>query len=183
MPSLPRSMIRAESSTSMRWRHPLEEQVMTKMFIGGSRRVTRLNADVQRRIDKIIEQGFAILVGDANGADKAVQTYLRSRRYHKVDVFCTGGDCRNNVGDWPISTVPAPAGSRGLDYYAVKDDRMAEEASAGLMIWDSKSVGTLMNMDRLRGPGAERGGETVPPQRCVSPRATTAPRRHASAGA
>ncbi len=106
---------------------------MTKVFIGGSRRVTRLNADVQRRINKIIEQGFPILVGDANGADKAVQTYLRSRRYHKVDVFCTAGDCRNNVGDWPIRTVPAPAGSRGFDYYAVKDDRMAEEASVGLM--------------------------------------------------
>jgi hypothetical protein len=112
-------------------RHPNEEQVMTKVFIGGSRRVTRLNADVQRRIDKIIEQGFSILVGDANGADKAVQTYLRSRRYHKVDVFCTAGNCRNNVGDWPIRTAPAPAGSRGFDYYAVKDDRMAEEASVG----------------------------------------------------
>ena len=85
---------------------------MTKVFIGGSRRVTRLNADVQRRIDKIIEQGFPILVGDANGADKAVQMYLRSRCYPKVDVFCTGGDCRNNVGDWPIRTVPAPAYSR-----------------------------------------------------------------------
>ena len=122
---------------------------MTKVFIGGSRRVTRLNADVQRRIDKIIEQGFPILVGDANGADKAVQTYLRSRHYSKVDVFCTAGDCRNNVGDWPIRTVPAPAGSRGFDFYALKDDRMAEEASVGLMIWDSKSVGTLMNMARL----------------------------------
>jgi hypothetical protein len=122
---------------------------MTKVFIGGSRRVTRLNADVQRRIDKIIQQGFPILVGDANGADKAVQTYLRSRRYDKVDVFCSAGECRNNVGDWPIRAVPAPAGSSGFDFYAVKDDRMAEEASVGLMIWDSKSVGTLMNMARL----------------------------------
>ena len=94
---------------------------MTKVFIGGSRRVTRLNADVRRRIDKIIEQGFPILVGDANGADKAIQTYLLSRRYPKVDVFCTAGDCRNNVGDWPIRTVPAPAGSRGFDYYAQRE--------------------------------------------------------------
>ena len=122
---------------------------MTKVFIGGSRRVTRLNADVQRRIDKIIQQGFPIVVGDANGADKAVQTYLRSRHYHKVDVFCSAGDCRNNVGDWPIKAVPVPTGSRGFDFYAVKDDRMAEEASVGLMIWDGKSVGTLMNMARL----------------------------------
>src|SRR5437870_10208997 len=151
---------------------------MTKVFIGGSRRVTRLNADVQRRIDKIIEQGFAILVGDANGADKAVQTYLRSRRYHKVDVFCTGGDCRNNVGDWPISTVPAPAGSRGFDYYAVKDDRMAEEASAGLMIWDSKRVGTLMNMARLLRRGKRGGVCLVAGKRCVTVRDRCNRERH-----
>jgi hypothetical protein len=141
---------------------------MTKVFIGGSRRVTRLNADVQRRIDQIIEQGFPILVGDANGADNAVQTYLRSRRYHKVDVFCAAGDCRNNVGDWPIRTVPAPAGSRGFDYYAVKDDRMAEEASVGLMIWDSKSVGTLMNMARLLRRGKSVVVYIVPGKRFVT---------------
>jgi hypothetical protein len=141
---------------------------MTKVFIGGSRRVTRLNADVQRRIDKIIEQGFPILVGDANGADKAVQAYLRSRRYNKVDVFCTAGDCRNNIGDWPIRTVPAPAGSRGFDYYAVKDDRMAEEASIGLMIWDSKSVGTLMNMARLLRRGKSVVVYIVPDRRFVT---------------
>jgi len=141
---------------------------MTKVFIGGSRRVTRLNADVQRRIDKIIEQGFPILVGDANGADKAVQTYLRSRRYNKVNVFCTAGDCRNNVGDWPIRTVPAPAGSRGFDFYAVKDDRMAEEASVGLMIWDSKSVGTLMNMARLLRRGKSVVVYIVPDKRFVT---------------
>jgi len=141
---------------------------MTKVFIGGSRRVTRLNADVQRRIDKIIEQGFPILVGDANGADKAIQTYLRSRRYHKVDVFCTAGDCRNNVGDWSIRTVPAPAGSRGFDYYAVKDDRMAEEATVGLMIWDGKSVGTLMNMARLLRRGKSVVAYIVPDKRFIT---------------
>jgi len=141
---------------------------MTKVFIGGSRRVTRLNAEVQRRVDKIIEQGFPILVGDANGADKAVQTYLRSRRYNKVDVFCTGGDCRNNVGNWPVKAVPAPAGSRGFDFYAVKDDRMAEEASVGLMIWDSKSVGTLMNMARLLRRGKSVVVYIVPDKRFVT---------------
>ena len=91
---------------------------MTKVFIGGSRRVTRLNADVQRRIDKIIEQGFAILVGDANGADKAVQTYLRTRRYNKVDVFCTAvtaetmsvtgrsGQCRHRLEAGALTITP-----------------------------------------------------------------------------
>ena len=49
---------------------------MTKVFIAGSRQLSRLNADVKRRIETMIEKGFTILVGDANGADKAVQRYL-----------------------------------------------------------------------------------------------------------
>ncbi len=122
---------------------------MTKIFIGGSRRVSRLNSDVRRRIDRMIEQGFPLLVGDANGVDKAVQKYLLSRGYNRVEVFCTEGICRNNLGKWEIRPVPAPRGIRSFRYYAVKDRRMAEEASIGFMIWDGKSFGTLTNVFRL----------------------------------
>jgi hypothetical protein len=122
---------------------------MSKVFIGGSRRVSRLNDDVRRRIDRIIEQGFPVLVGDANGADKAVQRYLHSRGYERVEVFCTDGECRNNLGNWTVRVVPAPKGEKGFQYYAAKDQRMAEEASVGFMIWDGKSAGTLMNVFRL----------------------------------
>ena len=122
---------------------------MTKVFIGGSRRVSQLNVDVRRRIDRIIEQGFPVFVGDANGADKAVQKYLQSRGYEAVEVFCSGGECRNNVGNWPVRAVGAPQARRDFAYYAAKDERMAQEASIGLMIWDGKSVGTLANAARL----------------------------------
>jgi hypothetical protein len=122
---------------------------MTKVFIGGSRRVSQLNADVRRRIDRIIEQGFPVFVGDANGADKAVQKHLQSRGYEAVEVFCSGGECRNNLGNWPVRAVAVPQAWRDFDYYAAKDERMAQEASIGLMIWDGKSAGTLANAARL----------------------------------
>jgi hypothetical protein len=122
---------------------------MTKVFIGGSRRVSRLNEEVWRRLDKIIEQGFPVVVGDANGADKAVQKYLHSRGYDRVEVFCTNGECRNNIGNWPMRAVAAPKGWKGFRFYAAKDQSMAEEASVGLMIWDERSIGTLTNMFRL----------------------------------
>ena len=38
-----------------------------------------------------------ILVGDANGADKAVQQHVASRRYEHVLVYCMD-ECRNNIG-------------------------------------------------------------------------------------
>ncbi len=54
---------------------------MRKVFIGGSRRISRLDAEVIRRVDQMIERELDILIGDANGADKAVQTYLSERQY------------------------------------------------------------------------------------------------------
>ena len=123
---------------------------MIKVFIGGSRRVTRLSSQVRQRLDEIIRKQFPVLIGDANGADKAVQQYLHSQGYDRVEVFCTEGHCRNNVGHWKVRAVPAPHGSeRNFEYYAAKDRQLAEEGSIGLMLWDGTSRGTPANVLRL----------------------------------
>ena len=124
---------------------------MTKVFIGGSRRISRLDAEVKRRIDRMIEKRMPVIVGDANGADKAVQEYLRTKDYDLVEVFCSGDACRNNRGGWPTRAVHVPRSGKRKDFsfYATKDRAMAEEATVGLMLWDSESVGTVMNVLRL----------------------------------
>lgn len=119
----------------------------TKVFIAGSRRLSRLNNDVRRRIENIVDKGFTVIVGDANGADKAVQQYLSSRNYSNVVVFCMEGGCRNNIGGWPTRTIKAAdPGRRDFAYYSTKDRAMAEEADYGLMLWDGQSRGTLTNV-------------------------------------
>jgi hypothetical protein len=128
---------------------------MTQVFIAGSRRLSRLNADVKRRLDTMIEKGFTILVGDANGADKAVQRYLAEKCYRNVIVHCMAGNCRNNLAKWPTRDVPAPPGARGFAYYATKDQAMVDDAEYGLMLWDGESKGTLnsvVNMVRQKKP-------------------------------
>ena len=122
---------------------------MIKIFIGGSRRISRLDKQVRCRIDRIVEKRLPVLVGDASGADKAVQEYLRGAGYDLVEVFCSGDSCRNNVGGWPVRAVPVNGKRRGFAFYTAKDRAMAEEAAFGLMLWDGKSVGTLMNVLRL----------------------------------
>lgn len=122
---------------------------MTRVFIGGSRQVSRLSGEVRARIDRMIEPRLPVVVGDANGADKAVQQYLHGCGYQTVEVFCMAGSCRNNVGSWPTRAIDAPKGKRGFDYFTVKDREMAREASVGFMIWDGKSFGTLVNVLRL----------------------------------
>lgn len=122
----------------------------TKVFIAGSRRLSKLNREVTRRLDNIIEKGLTVLVGDANGADKAVQTYFSKKRYRNVRVFCMEDRCRNNVGNWPARVVSAAnPGRRDFAYYSTKDRVMTEEADYGLMMWDGRSRGTLTSIIEL----------------------------------
>ena len=124
---------------------------MRKIFIGGSRSVTRLDADARARLDGILREGLPIVIGDANGADRAVQQYLKGRGYAHVEVFCAAGSCRNNVGGWPVREIPATAPSQRKTFrdHTAKDRRMAEECSSGIMLWDGRSPGTALNVLRL----------------------------------
>lgn len=123
---------------------------MNVVFIGGSRRVSRLAPAVHQRLDRIIEKHLQVLIGDANGADKAVQQYLHRKGYQNVEVFCAGRFCRNNIGGWKMRHVPSTTPEKSLEFYTAKDRLMAREATVGLMIWDGKSIGTLLNVLRLR---------------------------------
>jgi hypothetical protein len=120
-----------------------------KVFIGGSRKISKLNSEVLQKLDEILANNLPVVVGDAPGADKSVQEYLHAKGYREVEVFCSGMRCRNNVGNWPTRQVSVTSSRRDFDFYATKDLRMSEEASLGLMIWDGESAGTLMNVFRL----------------------------------
>jgi len=123
---------------------------MSKVFIGGSRRISRLDAEVRERLDRILAQEMPVLIGDANGADKAVQRYLDERGYRNVEVFCAGRICRNNVGQWRQRPVSATRHSKSsFRFYAAKDRAMTQEADYGFMVWDGSSGGTLLNVLRL----------------------------------
>ena len=122
---------------------------MKKVFLSGSRRISRLPAEVRPRLDEMIRRKLTILIGDANGADKAIQTYFAEQDYPNVLVFCTAGDCRNNVGDWPVRAVVAPHRARDFAFFTAKDAAMAEEADVGLALWDGQSSGTIVNVARL----------------------------------
>src|SRR5579864_1646878 len=123
---------------------------MTVVFIGGSRAVSRLSVAILERLDDLIQKKCQILIGDANGADKAVQQYLADRDYRNVIVFCAGS-CRNNFGKWEVREIEAHSSRKDFLYYATKDVAMAREAKCGVMLWDGKSKGTLHNILNLIG--------------------------------
>jgi hypothetical protein len=122
---------------------------MTKVFIGGSRRIGRLNNEIRQRLDNIIAQSFTVLVGDASGVDKAVQKHFADKHYSNVIVFCAGSSCRNNVGAWETKHINISRSTKDFRFYMAKDIEMAKEADHGFMIWDAESSGTLSDILEL----------------------------------
>jgi hypothetical protein len=103
---------------------------MTTVFVAGSRAVSKLNDQIRERLDNIMRQQLSVLVGDANGADKAVQAYLAKCAYRNVTVYSMQVS-RNNVGDWPMkSHFGAPTAKHDRHYYE-QWDVLAAGSDAG----------------------------------------------------
>lgn len=122
---------------------------MTTVFIAGSISISRLHAKVQERINKIVSSDFDVVVGDADGADTSIQECLLKYQARKVTVYCTGDRPRNNVAEWPVHKVMSKAKAGTRAYFTAKDLEMARRSDYGLMVWDSKSTGTLSNVIEL----------------------------------
>jgi ACT domain-containing protein len=121
----------------------------TRVFIAGSMNIKHLDPKVKERIDNIVAQDFEVVVGDADGADTSIQCHLLNHGTTKTTVFCSGAQPRNNVGNWPVQRVETNYAKGSRAFFTAKDIRMAEVADIGLMIWDTKSTGTLSNVIEL----------------------------------
>jgi hypothetical protein len=119
------------------------------VFIGGSRRLGQINDELAHRLDNIMHKHLRVVIGDANGFDRAAQSYLAEHAYAEVVVYCTAGECRNNVGHWPLHAVEYRGRDHGLAFYTAKDDAMLHDADFGLFAWDGKSKGTLRNVLKM----------------------------------
>lgn len=126
---------------------------MTTIFIAGSISISRLHDKVKERIATIAASDLDVVVGDADGADTAVQTCLSESGARRVTVYCSGNQPRNNVAGWPIKTVHPKAAPGSRAFFSAKDLDMARVSDFGLMIWDSKSTGTLGNVIELISTG------------------------------
>ncbi len=120
-----------------------------KVFVAGSRTVKELDDTAKAKLLSIARKGYEVLIGDCYGVDTAVQHFLSDLGYRNVKVFASNGNARNNVGNWPIISIPANDSKRDFDYYQQKDIAMARAADCGFMIWDGKSRGTLSNTINL----------------------------------
>jgi len=122
---------------------------MKKIFISGSMNIKNINPKVVKRIDNIIKSEFSVIVGDASGSDSSVQHILKNNKYQNVTVYCSGNYPRNNIGNWQIKPIETKHQANTRAFFTAKDLEMAKDCDYGLMIWDSKSTGTLGNVLEL----------------------------------
>ena len=112
-------------------------------------RIKNLDNKVLERINNIINSQYEVIVGDADGVDSSIQAYLQSKKVKSVTVYCTGTQPRKNIGRWLVKKNETDAKPGTRAYFTAKDISMAEDCDYGLMIWDSKSTGTLSNAIEL----------------------------------
>jgi hypothetical protein len=119
---------------------------MTKIIISGSMSIKYkdLPSEVFTSLDKIMAQGFEILIGDAAGVDSGIQWYLKSRNYTKVTVYYSiDGNRIKPRNNWGFETVGI------VGSYSDRDKAMCEIADYGLAVWDGHSEGTAGNIARV----------------------------------
>ncbi|MES2339785.1 MAG: hypothetical protein V4537_16955 [Pseudomonadota bacterium] len=122
---------------------------METVFVAGSIAIGTLAPEVVQRIETMVEREMAVVVGDADGADSAIQACLLEAGATRVTVYCSGRSPRNNIGGWPVEQVFTSAAPGTRAFFTAKDVEMAQVADYGLMIWDSRSTGTLSNIIEL----------------------------------
>ena len=122
---------------------------MTSVFISGSRSIKNLSPQFVDRLSNIISSNLNVIVGDAKGVDSSIQQYFHDNNYTNITVYFVGDGPRNNIGYWSTNFVKSNAAIGSRAFYTAKDIEMADDADYGLMVWDTKSAGTLSNVIEL----------------------------------
>lgn len=116
-----------------------------KVLLGGSLSIVEVPGDAIALVQAWIQSDSEFFVGDAKGADFALQNLLAKAGVEAVTVYYAGDLPRHNVGSWPTVRIDSGLKSKSHRMYGAKDRAMSERADFGLMIWDGKSIGTLAN--------------------------------------
>ena len=146
---------------------------MTMIFLGGSRDIFELPPPAIERIGAIVAQEHGVLIGDAPGADAAVQQFLADCGVRHVTVFCGDTIPRHNIGAWPVRQILADAAPGTRAFHSAKDREMTRLAGAGIVVWDGVSQGSRANIRRL----CERGRHVLVYLRPMDRFVTVAPIR------
>jgi len=114
-----------------------------KLLLMGSSafKANGLPIEVKERIDKAIESGMRIIVGEAPGANRVYQDYLKAKGYRNV-VVGHAVRIRYNAGNW--KTV-----QYGNDLKE-RERNMIQDCDSAIVIWMNNSGVIAENLELLK---------------------------------
>ncbi len=117
---------------------------MATVFISGSQSLYKLNnkmiINIYNKLYNIIAHKFDVVVGDADGAEASLQTFLNIFKYKNVTVYYSGNKIKNNIGKWTTRKIEEQNNT------TEKDKAMINVADYGVIIWDGKSEDSFNNI-------------------------------------
>ena len=96
---------------------------------------------VREMIDEAMAQGMTIIVGEARGACRRYQDYLRSKGYKDV-IVGHARSIRYNAGDWRTFQYG--------DDLKEREKGMIEDCDSAIIIWVNQSSVIAENLERLK---------------------------------
>lgn len=124
-----------------------------KVFISGSKEISKLPREATNKIIEICNKKHDILIGDCYGIDTTVQTLLKQLNYKKVTIFTSCEKERVNLGNWKVVNINSD--KHGYCAHAEKDKAMIKACDYGIAIWNGKSKGTGNNITGLKNADKE----------------------------
>ncbi len=120
-----------------------ERFVGRKLLLMGSKkfRAKRLPARIAKKIDEAIARKMKIIVGEAPGACRLYQDYLKSRKYKNV-VVGHAKSIRYNAGDWKTRQYGISVTER--------EHNMIKACDSAIIIWTDNSGVIAENLELLK---------------------------------
>lgn len=102
---------------------------------------SELPAEVRKGIDEAIEQDMQIIVGEASGASRLFQDYLKAKNYRNV-VVGHALRMRYNAGNWPTFQYGKNLKER--------ERNMIQDCHSAMIIWMNQSGVIAENLELLK---------------------------------
>jgi len=114
-----------------------------KLLLMGSSafKAKELPTEVKERVDETVERGIAIVVGEAPGASRLYQDYLKTKGYRNV-VVGYAVRLRYNAGNWKVVQY-----GRNLKE---RERNMIEDCDSAIIIWVNNSGVIAENLELLK---------------------------------
>lgn len=119
------------------------------VYITGSPEITSLLEAVTKRLDQIVDKGYAILVGDNKGFDSTIQKYFAMRKYRLVTVYVSGQHTRYNEGAFGEVHISGWPGDSAVEFARLKNDAMIADADCAIAVWDGYSRAVRQDLEEL----------------------------------